>query len=62
MATNILNKHLLTKPIRGGPPAWGLDKGLITPHRKTKTYYEMLHRASELVGYYEHGNEILGSV
>jgi hypothetical protein len=30
---------------KGGPPAWGLDKGIIIPHRNNKAWYEMLHRA-----------------
>jgi hypothetical protein len=29
---------------------------------KKKTCYEMLHRASELEGPYEHGSESLGSI
>jgi hypothetical protein len=47
----------------GGPPAWVLD-GVLTPRRKKKKAdrYEMLHRASELAGFCEHGNEPSGSI
>jgi hypothetical protein len=34
VAANILNKQLQTAD-RGGPPAWGLGRGLTTSHRKT---------------------------
>jgi hypothetical protein len=35
-----------------------LGEGLTTPHRKKKTAcYEMLHKASELAGFFENGNE-----
>jgi hypothetical protein len=50
------------QPTRGGPPAWGFGEVLTTPHRKIPACYEMLHRASELEGCCEHGNEPLGSV
>jgi hypothetical protein len=52
------------QPTRGSPPAWGLGEGLITPYRKKKTCYEMLHRSSELNGLFgttsltENGYEI----
>jgi hypothetical protein len=39
---------------RGGPPAWELGEGL--------TCYKTLHRASDLVGSYEHSNEPLDSI
>jgi len=29
------------QPTRGGPPAWGLDKVLVTPHGKTVSCYEL---------------------
>jgi hypothetical protein len=38
------------QPASGGPPAWGLDEGLTTPHRKEIACYEMLHRTAELTG------------
>jgi hypothetical protein len=38
LATSIFNKQPGTDN-RGGPPAWELSVGLITPHRK-KTCYE----------------------
>jgi len=40
---------------------WGFGEG-ITPHRKIPPRYEMLHRASELEGSCEHGNEHLGAI
>jgi hypothetical protein len=46
----------------GGLPAWGFEEGLTTPHRKRKASYEMLHRASELEGFFVHGNEHSGSI
>jgi hypothetical protein len=45
------------QPPRGGPTAWGLSEGLTTPHCKNPTSYEILHKAWELVGSCEHGNE-----
>jgi hypothetical protein len=36
----------------GGPLSWGLGKGLATPHRKKTACYEMLHRASDLDGFF----------
>jgi len=45
-----------------GPPAWGLDKGLITPHQKKTACYKILHRASDSIGSCEHGNEYSGSI
>jgi hypothetical protein len=42
---------------RGGPPASELDKWRIIPHCIKKTAcYEVLHKVSELMGPYEHGN------
>jgi hypothetical protein len=49
------------KPTRGGLPAWKLREGLTTCHLK-EISYEMLHRASELAGCCEHGNEPSGSI
>jgi hypothetical protein len=34
-----------------GPPAWGLGKGLTTPHCEKPACYEMLHRALETGSY-----------
>jgi hypothetical protein len=50
------------QPTRGGPPARELIEGLTIPHRKTPACYEIFHRASELAGSCEHGNEPLGSI
>jgi hypothetical protein len=36
---------------RGGPPAWGLGVGLITPHHK-KTCYEQFTQSSDLDGFF----------
>jgi len=48
---------------RGGLPAWGLREGLITPRLKKKTSsYEMEHKAANLAGSCEHGNEPSGFV
>jgi hypothetical protein len=30
------------QPTKGGPPAWRLDEGLISPHRKRPACYNML--------------------
>jgi len=43
-AVNILNKQSQTANGMG-PTAWGLGKGLITPHCKETACYEMLYRA-----------------
>jgi hypothetical protein len=61
VAANILTKQLWTAD-EGGPPACGLGEGLTTTHCKNTAYYEMLHRASELVGCCEHSNELSGSI
>jgi hypothetical protein len=50
------------QPKKGGPPASGLGVGLTTHHPKKTVCYEMLHRASDLAGSCEHGNETLGSI
>jgi hypothetical protein len=39
-----------------------LGEGLTTPHHKEKLLQEKLHRASELTGSCEHGNELSGYV
>jgi hypothetical protein len=39
------------QPTGGVPPAWGLDGGLTTHHRKTLTCYETHHRASDQDGF-----------
>jgi hypothetical protein len=44
-----IHKYIISLPIN-------------SPHRKTPACYKMLHRASELVGSYEHGNETSGSI
>jgi hypothetical protein len=42
---------------------WGLGEGLTTPRYKKKlACYEMLHRALELAGSCEYGNEPSGSI
>jgi hypothetical protein len=41
--------------------AWGLGEGLQVLTVKTFSY-EILHRASEFAGPYEHGNEPSGSI
>jgi hypothetical protein len=47
VATNTPNTSSRTFD-KGGRPAWGLGEGAKTSHRKKKTSYEMLHRASDL--------------
>jgi len=48
------------QPIRGGLLAWGLGEGLTTLHHKRKQFVnELLHSASDLTGFCEHGNEPL---
>jgi hypothetical protein len=44
------------------PLAWGLGEGLTNLHCKKPACYEMLHRASELVGSHEHSNDLLGTI
>jgi hypothetical protein len=41
-----------TQLIRGGPPAWGLGKGLTIPCCKELVCYEMLLRALYMVGFF----------
>jgi hypothetical protein len=50
VAVVILNKQ--SQLTRGGPPAWWLDKKLTTPYHKKTASYKMLHRASELDGFF----------
>jgi hypothetical protein len=45
-----------------GPPAWEVGGGLTTSHRTRPAYYEMLHKASVLAVFCEHGNEHSDSV
>jgi len=45
----------------GDPPVCG-GKGLTTPLHERMACYEMLHRASDLMGSCEHSNEPLGSM
>jgi hypothetical protein len=56
IATNILNKQSLTAD-KGCPFRLGVRRELTTPHRKMSVCYDILHRASDLAGSYEHGNE-----
>jgi hypothetical protein len=42
VAANILNRQLT----RDGPPAWGLGKGLTTPHCENKSLLQNIHRQS----------------
>jgi hypothetical protein len=66
VAANILNKQSRradkgwSSSLGGG----GLGEGLTSPHlkRKKTVCYEILHRASELPGPSEHGNEPSGSI
>jgi hypothetical protein len=44
------------QPIRTGPPAWGLGKGLTSPHLKRMACYDILHKAL-VSDSYKHGNE-----
>jgi hypothetical protein len=39
-----------------------VGRGLTSPHHKIKSRYGMLHRASELAGSCEHGNEHWDSI
>jgi hypothetical protein len=34
VAVKIFNNNSCGQPGSGGPPTWGLDEGLTTPHRK----------------------------
>jgi hypothetical protein len=52
VATNILNKQSRTTSKGWGPPAWGLGEGLITPRPKNPACHEMLHRVSDLDGFF----------
>jgi hypothetical protein len=63
----ILNAmNILNNKSRTADNVWssslGLDVELITPHRKKSACYEMLHRASELAGSCEYGNEPSGFI
>jgi hypothetical protein len=49
VAANIFNTQS-GQPTRNGPPAWGLDGSLATPHRKTPACFKMSHWVSDLVG------------
>jgi len=60
-AANIVNNQLWTAN-GGTSSSLQMSEGLATPHHEEPACYEMLHRASELVGCCEHGNEPLGSV
>jgi hypothetical protein len=55
---NILNKHWWTVD-KGWSSNVGFGEGLTTPRHKKPACYDILHRALELVGCYEHGNEPL---
>jgi hypothetical protein len=43
VAANILNKQSLTAD-KGGPPAWGLGGGLLTPRRENVSLLRNIHR------------------
>jgi hypothetical protein len=45
-----------------GTPVRVLGRELTTPHHKKTASYEIFHRASDLAGYCEHGNEPSGSM
>jgi len=47
VAADILNKQWRSAD-RGGPPAWGLGKMVITSHHKNRPCYETDTRASGL--------------
>jgi hypothetical protein len=49
VAKNILNKQLWTA-IRGGPPVWGLYKGLTTHHHENISLLQNIHRKSLRLG------------
>jgi hypothetical protein len=55
---------LLEKTDVMSPPAWVLGEGIKILHgqKKREASYEMVHRASELAGCCEHGNEPSGSI
>jgi len=46
VAANTLNKYR-GQPRRGGPPAWGLDQGLTTAHRKKNQLITKCHTGSQ---------------
>jgi hypothetical protein len=46
VAANIFNKQ--SQLTKGCPPAWGLDRGLTTPHYRKPACCEMFHRVSDL--------------
>jgi hypothetical protein len=50
------------QPTRVSPPAEVLGTGLTTLFPKNPACYEMLHIASGLAEYCEHGNESSGSI
>jgi len=67
---NIFKKSSRGQPKRNGSPAWGLDEGLTTSHRKKKN---LLRNITEprtwtgsgqgpVAGPCEHSNETLGSI
>jgi len=54
--------YVITISYYNGPPSYVLAEGLTTANRKETACYEMLHMASKLVGFCEHGNELLDSL
>jgi len=61
VAANILNKHRL-ELTNDRPPTCRVGRESTPPECNKPACNEMLHRASDLAGSYEHGNEILGSI
>jgi hypothetical protein len=58
---NTLNKQSRTTD-KGWYSSPVFDKGLTAPYRKKKSCYQLLHGATELAGFCEHGNEPPGSI
>jgi hypothetical protein len=58
VAANILN-NLSQTVGKGWFSSLGLDGALTTPHLRRLACYEILHKASDLVGRCEHSNELL---
>jgi hypothetical protein len=51
ITANILNKQC-KQPTMGGPPTWGLGKGLTTSRHKKSASYKMLLMTSDLDGFF----------
>jgi hypothetical protein len=53
----------MAQPTTGGPPAWGWDGRLTTPHRKKKQFVTKCNTASKLDGFFGTTQEwILGKL